>query len=157
MNKAGRYHAAAKLGDANISETEQSLNSDVQCLTQSFRRCVIARHLAGLGPYVTDPTGHSSRPRFPERLQTRLLQVLRAHRNAKLAVSLEVEKKRFRKCGDVGRVFYVDQEDPATHAILLSKVSDLRMDAFQDTSNNLAYLPRSDEGVEGFMREFDRQ
>jgi hypothetical protein len=114
MNKAGRYHVAAKLGDANISETEQSLNSDVQCLTQSFRRCVIARHLAGLGPYVTDPTGHSSRPRFPERLQTRLLQVLRAHRNAKLAVSLEVEKKGSANAGTSDGSFTLTRKIPLT-------------------------------------------
>ncbi|MEB0064946.1 hypothetical protein QN400_23325, partial [Pseudomonas sp. RTC3] len=52
------------------------------------------------------------------------MQVLRAHRDAELAVSLEVEKKGFRKPGDVGRVFYVDQKNPATHSILLSKISD---------------------------------
>ena len=82
-----------------------------------------------------------SRPLLAQRIQTRLLQILRAHHNAELAVGLEVEKEGLRKSGNVGWILYVDQEDPAARSVLLSKVNRLRLDRFQDTPNDLARLP----------------
>jgi hypothetical protein len=83
-----------------------------------------------------------------EIIQASILQIRRAHQNAKFAAGLELQKKGLCKKRHIRWIFYVNNKDPPSLSVLLSEEGGLRFNCSEDLPNDFAHLSASDQRVE---------